>query len=157
MKNVALSILFAFLIPGIFYAQEFKNHHNLSNGIAIHGYDPVAYFKQGKALQGKKEFPVTLYGAVYHCSSAENRKRLLKYPEKYLPRYGGWCAFAMGDNGKKVDINPETFKISDGKLYLFYNRFPVNTLKSWNRNEMNLMRNADRNWKKLITSKNPDK
>ena len=157
MKNVALSILFIFFIPGIFYAQESKNHRNLSNGIAIHGYDPVAYFKQGKALQGKKEFPVTANGIVYYCSSAENRKLLLKYPENYLPQYGGWCAFAMGDNGKKVDVNPETFKISGGKLYLFYNSFPVNTLKSWNRNEMNLMRNADRNWKKLITSKNPDK
>ncbi|MGS2741498.1 YHS domain-containing (seleno)protein [Sinomicrobium sp. M5D2P17] len=157
MKNLILSILFISLIPGIFYAQEAEKHRNLSNDVAIHGYDPVAYFEQGKGIEGKKEFSATVDGTVYYCSSAENRELLLKNPDTYLPQYGGWCAYAMGDYGEKVDVNPKTFKITNGKLYLFYNSFPTNTLKSWNKDEMNLAQNADQNWKKITTSKNPKK
>ncbi|MGS2762371.1 YHS domain-containing (seleno)protein [Sinomicrobium sp. M5D2P9] len=150
-------ILLALLVPGIFYAQGTAKYRNIANGVAIHGYDPVAYFEQGKAIEGKKEFRATVNGTVYYCSSAKNRESLLENPDNYLPQYGGWCAFAMGDYGKKVDVNPKTFKITNGKLYLFYNSFPTNTLKSWNRNEAHLKQNADQNWKKITTFKNPGK
>ena len=71
----------------------------------------------------------------------------LKNPSKYEPQYGGWCAYAMGSAGEKVEINPETFKIIDGKLYLFYNAYFNNTLKSWNKEETKLKSQADTNWK----------
>lgn len=74
----------------------------------------------------------------------------LKNPASYEPQYGGWCAYAMGANGEKVEINPETFKIVDGKLNLYYNAFFNNTLKSWNKDEGNLKKKADANWKKII-------
>ena len=64
--------------------------------------------------------------------------------------FGGWCAYAMGDNGEKVDIDPETFKIIDGKLYLFYNAYFNNTLNSWNKDEKNLKNKANNNWSKLL-------
>ena len=73
-----------------------------------------------------------------------------KNPAGFEPQYGGWCAYAMGSSGEKVEINPETFKIVEGKLYLFYNAFFNNTLKSWNKEEAQLKAKADSNWKKII-------
>ncbi|MDI5887551.1 YHS domain-containing (seleno)protein [Flavobacterium yafengii] len=108
---------------------------NLEKNVAIQGYDPVAYFKQGKAVKGKKEITASYEGVVYYFSMPVNKEYFLKNPSKFEPQYGGWCAYAMGDSNEKVSINPETFKISNGKLYLFYNAFFNNTLKSWNKEE----------------------
>ena len=77
-------------------------------------------------------------------------KTFKKDPTKYEPQYGGWCAYAMGAKGEKVEINPETFKIVDGKLYLFYNRFFSNTLTDWNKDEAHLKKQADVNWQKTF-------
>ena len=121
---------------------------NLENKIAIQGYDPVSYFK-GKPLKGKKEITTTYEGILYNFSSVANREAFLKKPTSYEPQFGGWCAYAMGSSGDKVEINPETFKILDGKLYLFYNAYFNNTLKSWNKDEVNLKKKAESNWKKI--------
>jgi hypothetical protein len=86
----------------------------------------------------------------YHFSSPENKKEFRKNPSKYEPEYGGWCAYAMGAKGEKVSIDPETFKIINGKLYLFYNSFFNNTLKSWNKDETNLKAKADVNWENIF-------
>lgn len=123
---------------------------NLENNLAIKGYDPVAYFNQKKAIKGKKELAQTHQGVTYYFSSNENKEAFLKNPETYEPQYGGWCAFAIGDDNKKVPINPETFKIVDGKLYLYYNAYFNNTLKSWNKNESQLKAQADKNWQAII-------
>ena len=127
-----------------------KKHFNLENGIAIKGYDPVAYFTQNKAVKGKKELAVSHQGILYYFSSAENKEAFKANPLKYEPEYGGWCAYAMGNSAEKVSIDPETFKIVNGKLYLFYNRYFTNTLKDWNKNEATLKKNADVNWPKLF-------
>lgn len=128
-----------------------KKHFNLSkSGLAIDGYDPVAYFKSNKPVEGKKEFAVSHQGAVYYFSSAENKDAFIKNPSSYEPQYGGWCAYAMGKNGEKVSVDPETFKIINGKLFLFYNRFFNNTLTSWNKDETNLKTKADINWQKTF-------
>jgi len=127
-----------------------KKHFNLDNGIAIQGYDPVAYFTQNKAVKGKKALAVIYQGIVYYFSSVENKEAFKATPNKYEPEYGGWCAYAMGNTGEKVPVDPETFKIVNGKLYLFYNRFFTNTLKDWNKNEAVLKRYADTNWPKLF-------
>jgi YHS domain-containing protein len=122
---------------------------NLDKKVAIQGYDPVGYFKQNKPVKGKKEIASTYEGVIYYFSSIENKNVFIKNPAKYEPQYGGWCAYAMGDSGDKVEINPETFKIIEGKLYLFYNAYFNNTLKSWNKNETALKSKADTNWKKI--------
>ena len=127
-----------------------KKHFNLESGIAIKGYDPVAYFTQNKAVKGKKELAISHQGAVYYLSSVENKEAFKAAPFKYEPEYGGWCAYAMGFNGEKVSVDPETFKILNSKLYLFYNRYFTNTLKDWNKNEASLKKNADLNWLKLF-------
>ncbi|MBK8520395.1 MAG: YHS domain-containing (seleno)protein [Ferruginibacter sp.] len=127
-----------------------KKHFNLENSLAIEGYDPVAYFTQNKAVKGKKELAVLNQGVLYYFSSVENKEAFKAAPFKYEPEYGGWCAYAMGHSGEKVSVDPETFKILNGKLYLFYNRYFTNTLKDWNKNEPNLKKNADLNWPKLF-------
>lgn len=131
--------------------QDRVKHYNLENGLAIQGYDPVAYFS-GKALKGDAKLALKYQGVTYHFSTEANKKAFAANPAKYEPQYGGWCAFAMGDYNKKVEINPETFKIMDGKLYLFYNAYLTNTLKSWNKDEDKLQRAADKNWNKIITN-----
>ena len=127
-----------------------KKHFNLENSIAIKGYDPLAYFTLNKAVKGKKELAVSHQGVLYYFYSVENKEAFKAAPFKYEPEYGGWCAYAMGNSGEKVSIDPETFKIVNGKLYLFYNRYFTNTLKDWNKNETTLKKNADLNWPKLF-------
>jgi len=128
-----------------------KKHFNLKkSGLAIDGYDPVAYFKNNKAIEGKKEFAVNHQGAVYYFFYAENKDAFIKNPASYEPQYGGWCAYAMGKEGDKVSVDPETFKIINGKLYLFYNKVFNNTLTSWNKDETNLKIKADTNWQKTF-------
>lgn len=151
MKKVALGILL--IISSISFSQTQSKRtliFNLEKKVAIQGYDPVGYFKQNKAVKGKKDFTTTYEGVIYYFSTVENKNLFLKTPLKYEPQYGGWCAYAMGDSGDKVEINPETFKIIEGKLFLFYNAYFNNTLKSWNKNEASLKAKADLNWKKVI-------
>jgi len=155
MKKIILncSLLFLILFGSIAQnatSSKRKAHFNLNGQLALQGYDPVAYFKQNKAVKGKKEFDVSADGIIYYCSSEANRALLLKNYAAYEPQYGGWCAYAMGSGGKKVEIDPETFKITDGKLYLFYNAYFNNTLKDWNKNENNLKKQADAIWLKFI-------
>ena len=141
------------LVPAIAIAQDQsalrKKQFNLEGNLAIDGYDPVAYFKSNKAIKGKKDLAVSHQGIIYHFSSAENKEAFKKNPSHYEPEYGGWCAYAMGEKGEKVSIDPETFKIIDNKLYLFYNRLFNNTLKSWNKDETRLKKSADTHWKQI--------
>lgn len=116
------------------------------NSVAVSGYDVVSYFTQNKAVKGDKKFAVTAEGLLYYFSSAANKELFLKDWKKYEPQYGGWCAYAMGANGEKVEIDPETFKISNGKLYLFYHSWVNNTLTKWNKDEAGLRTKADSNW-----------
>ncbi|WP_231465422.1 YHS domain-containing (seleno)protein [Pedobacter sp. Leaf132] len=132
-------------------ASERKKEFNIDKStLAIDGYDPVAYFSSGTAIEGKKELTLAHNGVTYRFSTIQNKDFFKANPAKYEPQYGGWCAFAMGETGEKVEIDPETFKILDGKLYLFYNKFFNNTKKSWNKNERSLKAKADANSAKFL-------
>lgn len=150
MKKIVTILALFFMVSG-FAQNEAKrlSQYNLENKIAIQGYDPVAYFKQSKAIKGKKEIATTFQGVNYYFSSQSNKDAFMKNPASYEPQFGGWCAYALGSSGDKVEINPETFKILDGKLFLFYNAYFNNTLKSWNKDEVNLKKKAETNWKKI--------
>ena len=141
------SIALLFFLFAAFSCAAQKPDQNLKDGLAIQGYDPVSYFK-GKPMEGKKEFSKQYQGANYRFATAQNRDEFAKNPEKYAPKYGGWCAYAMAD-GDKVSIDPETYKIIDGKLYLFYHTVLSNTLKKWNEDEKNLHQKADAAWQKI--------
>lgn len=125
-------------------------HLNLDKASkALQGYDAVSYFKENKAVRGKKEFTLKHNGAIYWFENEQNRELFREDPSKFSIEYGGWCAYAMGVNGEKVKVDPETFKVIDGKLYLFYNFYFTNTLTKWNEDEASLKKRADVNWKDL--------
>ena len=152
MKTKIL-ILFVALITATTFGQSAakrKSQFNIEKGVAIQGYDPVAYFTQKKAVKGKSTIATTYEGVIYNFSTQANKELFEKNPANYEPQYGGWCSYAMGASGEKVEVDPETFKIVDGKLNLFYNAFFNNTLKTWNKDEVNLKKKADSNWKKVI-------
>lgn len=152
MKKIIVLLLLAFSTATTFAQSATKRaaEYNLEKKVAIQGYDPVAYFKQNKAVKGKAALATFYEGVTYYFSSPTNKDSFAKNPVGFEPQYGGWCAYAMGSSGEKVEINPETFKIIDGKLYLFYNAFFNNTLKSWNKDEASLKAKADAIWKKII-------
>lgn len=152
MKKIITYLLIGLFSLVTFAQNENKQltHFNLENKVAIQGYDPVSYFKQGKAVKGKKDLMAAYQGVIYNFSTSENKEMFLKNPTGFDPQFGGWCAYAMGSSGEKVEIDPETFKIIDGKLYLFYNAYFNNTLKSWNKDELNLKKKAEVNWRKIL-------
>ncbi len=127
-----------------------------SSGVAIHGYDPVGY-KQGGPVKGSEEYYSVFNSAKYLFADEVNRQRFLIEPDKYIPAYGGWCAWAMLD-GEKIDIDPESYKIVNGVTYLYYNSFFAGTLKKWNmlaetKTDQELVDKADAHWQLL--SSNP--
>ncbi len=151
MKTNLLTISFL-LLSLITFAQTDdarKKNFNIKKNVAIEGYDPVSYF-DNKPAEGKSQFSFTHHGVTYWFSNQANVNKFKQSPEKYEPAYGGWCAYAMGETGEKVKIDPETFKVLDGKLYLFYNFWGTNTLKDWNKNEKTLKTKGDQNWKKIL-------
>ncbi len=152
MKHLLTAVALLLMQVSFSHAQEANQrtkHFNLEKNLAIQGYDPVAYFKQNAAVKGSKDLAVFHQGATYNFSSAANKEAFKKDPAQYEPQYGGWCAYAMGSKGEKVPIDPKTFKITNGKLYLFYNKFFNNTLTDWNKDETDLMNKANVNWGKI--------
>lgn len=143
MKNIFWAFLF--FSTALFSQQDY----NTKKGFAAEGYDVVAYFKN-KAIKGEKKNIATFDGVKYRFTSKENLITFKKNPSQYIPQYGGYCAYAIGKNAAKVSINPKTFEIRDGKLYLFYNSWGTNTLTLWNKEGADsLKKRADKNWQLL--------
>lgn len=127
-----------------------QNNYFVKKGAVAKGYDVVEYFNK-QAKQGSKKIATEYDGVKFYFSSKENLETFKKNPTKYIPQYGGFCAYAMGAKGEKVSINPETFEIRDGKLYLFYNSWGTNTLDLWTKEGAEqLKEKADQNWEKII-------
>src|ERR1700676_2829434 len=109
MKGNLLTILLIVAGQAIFSQDQAdlrKKQFNLEEGVGIKGYDPVAYFAEGKAVKGNKDEAALSNGVTYYFSSAANRQEFRNNPSKYEPQYGGWCAYAMGSSGSKVEIDP---------------------------------------------------
>jgi YHS domain-containing protein len=112
--------LFSMLFSSVAYAGGTINADGWT-GIAILGYDPVAYFTLDKAIEGSEEFTYEFLGAEWHFVNAEHRDMFAKNPLDYIPQYGGYCASAVSDQGQGTAmINPRAWRMVDGKLYLFY-------------------------------------
>jgi YHS domain-containing protein len=114
-------------------------------GVALKGYDPVAYFRVSGPVKGSPQFSYSWMNATWHFSSAENRDAFAKEPEKYAPQFGGYCAWAVSNN-YTADIDPEAWKIIDGKLYLNYNK---DVQKKWQEGVLERIADSNKNWPKL--------
>ena len=90
-------------------------------GLALRGFDPVAYFRAGTPVRGRPDLAASHDGATYRFASAENRDAFLAAPARYLPQYGGFCAWAVAQ-GDKADGDPEVFRVVGDRLYLNYDR-----------------------------------
>ncbi len=123
--------------------------YNIKKGYAANGYDVVAYFNNN-AIEGNKKFTALYDDVKYKFSSENNLNTFKKDPKMYIPQYGGYCAYAVALKSSKVSINPKTFQIKYGKLYLFYNAWGTNTLNLWKiENENALKEKADINWENI--------
>jgi YHS domain-containing protein len=115
---------------------------NTADGFALKGYDPVAYFINGQPTKGSAQYSFRWKGVTYLFASAENLQRFKAEPDKYLPQYGGYCAYAMSLD-RIADIDPHRWAIVGGKLYL-NNGFIAQDL--WSLNKSGNIESADRNW-----------
>ena len=138
MKFISLSIL---LFVQISIAQNYD--FNDKKGAVAEGYDVVSYFN-GKAIKGQDSWQSSYQGFKFLFSSAEHKDTFDDNPEKYYPKYGGYCSNAMSKKGKKVSIDPEVFEIRDGRLHLFYAK---RGLKQWLENFTKSKSQAEENWK----------
>ncbi len=115
-------------------------------GGAIDGYDPVAYFTEGKARKGAPEHAYEWNGATWHFASAANLDAFRLEPERYAPRYGGYCAWAVG-HAYTARPDPQAWHVADGKLYL---NFSPEVQEKWLEKKAELIQSGARNWPAVI-------
>ena len=115
------------------------------NRIAIHGYDPVAYFVEGAPRKGRADLAAEHSGAVWRFASEENRQLFTADPERYVPAFGGYCAYGVAQ-GYLVKIDPEAWAIVAGRLYLNYDR---TVRQTWLKDVPGYTKAAAANWPKL--------
>ncbi len=115
-------------------------------GVAVKGYDMVAYFTEGKPVKGSADFKFTWKDAEWRFASEENRDLFKNDPEKYAPQYGGYCAWAVAHNST-AGIDPKAWKIVDGKLYLNYS---LKIQKQWSEDIPGYIKRADANWPAVL-------
>jgi len=113
--------------------------------VALKGYDPVAYFTDGKPEKGSKEFTFAYDDATYWFKSGPNRDKFASDPEHYAPQFDGYCAIQLS-RGLKVEADPEAWTITNGKLYVFSKKKGVKKFKS---EGMKIAEKAKENWPKL--------
>ncbi|WP_326520696.1 YHS domain-containing (seleno)protein [Leptothoe spongobia] len=117
-----------------------------NSGLAIRGTDPVAYFTQGGPVAGSTEFTHTWNNATWQFATAENRDLFVANPEQYAPQYGGFCAWAVSQ-GYTASIDPNAWRIVDGKLYLNYNK---GVQRQWERDIPGNISQANANWPGIL-------
>ncbi len=135
-KGLALALIIA---PVTSFAVD---KINLVDGLAVHGYDVVSYFTDGKPVEGSGEFTATHEGATYQFSSADNLEKFTADPAAYAPQYGGYCAFGTA-MGRKFDGDPTAWRIVDDKLYLNLNK---KVQERWVADIPGFIKGAENNW-----------
>ena len=115
------------------------------SGVAIHGYDPVAYFTEQKPVKGSEQFTYAWMGATWRFASAAHRDQFAANPAQYTPQYGGYCSYAVS-KGHTASIDPEAWRIVEGKLYLNYSK---GVQKTWAQDVPGNIQKADQNWPAL--------
>ena len=143
--------LFFISISASLTAQQ--TDYNTKKGFVAEGYDVVSYFTETEPLKGKKKYQVTYDGAKFKFSSEKNAVLFEENPTKYVPQYGGYCAYAIAAKKTKMSVDAEKYEIRDGKLYLFYSSWFSSALTAWKEGDTKkLQKKGDENWEELKTN-----
>ena len=146
MIRHVLLVLAAWSFGGLAAAAQ-PVYTSFFSDVAIKGYDPVAYFTQGQAVEGSNAHKLRWQDAEWHFANAEHRQLFADNPEKYAPQYGGYCAYAIAAKDDLVRVDPRAWSIVDGKLYLNYSQ----TIKAdWDDHRGRYIPQGDRNWRKKL-------
>ena len=146
LRHVSTSLLAA-AAWGLLWATVFAAEPIYTkDGLALSGYDAVAYFTESKAVKGRAEFEHDWSGVRWRFASAAHRDAFAASPEKYAPQYGGYCAYAVSRDYTYA-TDPEAWKVVDGRLYLNYDK-SVRIL--WEKELPEVIRAADRNWPEVL-------
>ena len=148
MKKLALLLLTLGLALPVF--AQTKTLLNLDKtGVALQGYDPVAFFTDNHPVKGDPKFVLKHAGSIYYFASKEHKDLFKANPEKYEPQFGGYCAYGVSRN-KLVEIDVDAFQIVDGKLLLQYSK---GIRDDFNKDTQGNLAKADANWPGLVTKK----
>jgi len=144
------SLIKSTLISSALLASSFTFAANVevnadANDVAIQGYDTVSYFTDGKPTKGSNKYTAAYNGAIYHFSSAKNRDLFKASPAKYVPQYGGYCAYGVAVQ-QKFDTDPTAWYIQDDKLYLNLDK---NLQKKWLSDVPGYLNKSEGNWTKI--------
>ena len=142
-----LAVLGLAAVAGPAWAAKDPIYTSTFSSLAIRGTDPVAYFKDGRPVEGSSDFEHEWMGATWRFASAENLDAFKADPESYAPQYGGYCAWAVSQ-GYTASIDPEAWKIVDGKLYLNYSK---SVQATWTQDIPGNIQRGDANWPGVLS------
>lgn len=141
-RVLAAAVILACAAPLAAHAAKPEIYTGLVRGVAVGGYDPVAYFTNNKPVPGKSGITYQWKGVTWRFSTAANRDTFKANPEKYAPQYGGYCAYAVSQGGTAKG-DPQFWTVVDGKLYL---NLSSSVQKLWEKDIPGYIRAADKNW-----------
>jgi len=143
---IAASLAFTVAAPGVAFAKTAPVYTGTFSNVAVGGYDSVAYFTQGKPVQGSSQYKVTYNGAEFRFASAANLAKFKASPARYAPQFGGYCAWAVSQ-GYTASGDPTVWKVVNGKLYLNYNQ---EIGQKWSQNIPGYIAAGNKNWPTIL-------
>jgi len=154
MTLVVVGALMALAAPSTTASATEPSHHAfnlLGESVGLVGFDPVSYFPEGGSQPRKGLISISTEheGVTYRFATEAHKAAFVKSPAKYVPAYGGWCAWAVGALGKRVDVDPESYMIKDGRLLVFYRDPALDARALFREDEDGLYRRAEANWPAL--------
>ena len=131
-----------------FFAQ--KIDYNTKKGYIAEGFDVVSYFTKKSPLKGNKKYQISYEGVKFKFATEEHLNLFKENPKKYVPQYGGYCAYAVAAKKTKMYIDAEAYEVRDGKLYLFYSSWLGSKLKDWQSGDTKKLQDkGDKNWQEI--------
>jgi hypothetical protein len=140
------------LLPRATAADTSRRSYNLlGESVGLVGYDPVSYFPEGggKPAKGLIAISVEHEGVTYRFATEAHKAAFVKNPAKYVPAFGGWCTWAVAELGKRVDVDPQSFVVKNGRLLVFYRDPALDTRAKFLENPDVLLKKAEANWPAL--------
>jgi YHS domain-containing protein len=147
MKKLLLLLALGFALPVLAQSKTLVNLDK--SGVAIQGYDPVAFFTDNKPVKGSAEFQSTYHGGIYYFATAEHKASFEANPQKYEPAFGGFCAFGVAKN-HLASVDVDAFQIVNGRLLM---QHAPNVRNAFNKNQKTNLATADTNWPALLEQK----